>query len=59
MILNKITTNLQEQEVDIEQLSNTDIYISGNLDIDSLEEVFASLDGYKIEFVREEPITYN
>lgn len=59
MILNKITTNLQEQEVDIEQLSNTDIYISGNLDIDSLEEVFASLDGYKIEVVREEPITYN
>jgi hypothetical protein len=59
MILNKITESIQEQEVEVEQLSDTDIYISSNLDIDSLEEVFTSLDGYKIEFVKEEPITYN
>nr|QMP83738.1 MAG: hypothetical protein [Caudoviricetes sp.] len=59
MEINKLTARLQEQGVETEQLSDSDIYISGNLDIDDLEEVFASLDGYKIEFVKEEPITYN
>jgi hypothetical protein len=59
MEINKLTARLQEQGVEIEQLSDSDIYISGNLDIDKMEEVFASMNGYKIEFIKEEPITYN
>jgi hypothetical protein len=59
MEINKLTARLQEQGVETEQLSDSDIYISGNLDIDKLEEVFASMNGYKIEFIKEEPITYN
>lgn len=57
--INKLTEKLQEQEVEFEQLSNTDIYISGDLNIEKLEEVFNSLGDYKIEFIREELITYN
>lgn len=57
--INKLTEKLQEQEVEVEQLSNTDIYISGNLNIETLEEIFDSLGDYEIEFIREEPITYN
>jgi len=59
MEINKLTARLQEQGVETEQLSDSDIYISGNLDIDKMEEVFASMNGYKIEFIKEEPITYN
>lgn len=57
--INKITKKLQEREVKAEQLSNSDIYISGNLNIETLEELFNSLSDYEIKFVREEPITYN
>lgn len=57
--INKLTEKLQEQEVEVEQLSNTDIYISGNLNIETLEEIFDSLSDYEIQFIKEEPITYN
>ena len=59
MDINKITDLLDDAEVKHEMLSNNDIYIHSGLDIEELETLFDSVEGYEIKFVRSEPIIYN
>lgn len=57
--INRITDLLSDAEVKHEMLSNNDIYIHNELDIEELETLFDSIEGYEIKFVRSEPIIYN
>ncbi len=59
MDINRITDLLDDAEVKHEMLSNNDIYIHSELDIEELETLFDSVEGYEIKFVRSEPIIYN
>ena len=58
-VLNKITKNLDSLGINSETLSDSYFHIKEPVCLDNIEEALYSIEGYRMEFIRVEDITYN